>query len=372
MTSKPRVLSVVGVRPQFVKHAPVSAAMAGRVDEVLIHTGQHYDYAMSRVFFEELGIRAPDRHLEVGSGTHAEQTGRVMERVDAAIGELAPDLVLVFGDTNSTLGAALAAAERGVPLAHVEAGVRTGMMAMAEEQNRVLTDHASDLLFAPTSDAVAHLEREAVPGAIHLTGDVMRDALEQHLARARTRPDPVARYGVQEGGFLLLTVHRAENTDDPAALAGIVAGLALIAEPVLFPMHPRTRAAVERAGLAARLGALSHVQVLDPVGYLDMLRLEAAARLIVTDSGGMQKEAYLLATPCLTLFPRTSWIETVTAGWNRLVPDYGAALAQAIRELAPPAARPELYGDGHAATRIVELLAGYLASAGSRPAAARG
>jgi UDP-N-acetylglucosamine 2-epimerase len=361
MSARPRVLSVVGVRPQFVKHAPVSAALAGRLDEVLIHTGQHYDYAMSRVFFEELGIRAPDRHLEVGSGTHAEQTGRVAERVEAAILELAPDLVLVFGDTNSTLGAALAAAKLRVPLAHVEAGVRTGMMAMAEEQNRVLVDHASDLLFAPTRDAVRHLEREAARGAIHLTGDVMRDALEQHLARARTRPDPALRHGVAAGGYLLLTVHRAENTDDPTALGGIVDGLALVEEPVLFPMHPRTRAAVERAGLSARLAALRHVRVLDPVGYLDMLRLEAAARLIVTDSGGMQKEAYLLGTPCLTLFPRTSWVETVSAGWNRLVPAYGAALATAIRDMSPPAGRPELYGDGHAAARIVELLAAFLA-----------
>ena len=361
MSSRPRVLSVVGVRPQFVKHAPVSAAMAGRLDEVLIHTGQHYDYAMSRLFFEELGIRAPDRHLEVGSGSHAEQTGRVAERVEAAVQELAPDLVLVFGDTNSTLGAALAAAKLRVPLAHVEAGVRTGLLAMAEEQNRVLVDHASDLLFAPTPDAVAHLEREAAFGAIHLVGDVMRDALETHVARARARPDPLPGYGVREGGYLLLTVHRAENTDDPVALAGILDGLALVSEPVLFPMHPRTRAAVERAGLAGRLAGLRQVQVLDPIGYLDMLRLEAGARLVVTDSGGMQKEAYLLGTPCLTLFPRTSWIETVTAGWNRLVPEYGPALAQAIREFKPPVLRPELYGDGRAAPRIVEILATYLA-----------
>jgi UDP-N-acetylglucosamine 2-epimerase len=360
MSRMPRVLSVVGVRPQFVKHAPVSEAMAGRFEEVLVHTGQHYDYAMSRLFFEELGIRAPDRHLEVGSGTHAEQTGRVAERTEAVILELAPDLVLVFGDTNSTLGAALAAAKLRVPLAHVEAGVRAGLKEMAEEQNRVLVDHASDVLFAPTADAVAHLTREAAHGAVHLTGDVMRDALEQHVARARARPDPAARHGLAPGSYLLLTLHRAENTDDPRALGGILDGLALVDEPVLFPVHPRTRAALDRTGLAARLSALPHLHPIDPVGYLDMLGLQAGARLVVTDSGGIQKEAYLLGTPCLTLFPCTSWVETVAAGWNRLVPEYGAALAAAIRDMVPPEHRPELYGDGRAAGRIADLLADYL------------
>jgi UDP-N-acetylglucosamine 2-epimerase len=361
MSDKPRVLSVVGVRPQFVKHAPVSEQMAGRFEEVLVHTGQHYDYAMSRLFFEELGIPAPAHHLEVGSGTHGEQVGRVAERTEAVILAERPDLVLVFGDTNSTLGAALAAAKLRVKLAHVEAGVRTGLMEMAEEQNRVLVDHASDVLFAPTPDAVAHLEREAAHGAVHLTGDVMRDALERHLARARARPDPAAGHGLARGSYLLLTLHRAENTDDPRALADILAGLALVDEPVLFPVHPRTRAALDRAGLTGRLQALERVRPIDPVGYLDMLALEAGARLVVTDSGGIQKEAYLLGVPCLTLFPRTAWVETVAAGWNRLVPEYGAALAAAIRDMAPPASHPDLYGDGRAAARIADLLAVHLA-----------
>jgi UDP-GlcNAc3NAcA epimerase len=351
------VLSVVGVRPQFVKHAPVSEALAGRVREVVVHTGQHYDHAMSRVFFAELGIREPDRHLGVGSGTHAEQTGRVAERVEAVILEIKPDLVLVFGDTNSTLGAALAASELRVPLAHVEAGVRTGLMEMAEELNRVLVDHASDVLFAPTPEAVRHLQREAARGAVHLTGDVMRDALEHHRARARSRPHPAHPFGLVPGGYLLLTVHRAENTDHPGVLAGILDGIAMLEEPVLFPIHPRTRAALERAALMPRLLAMRHVQAIDPVGYLDMLILEEDARLILTDSGGMQKEAYLLGTPCLTLFPRTSWVETVEAGWNQLVPEFGPALAAAVAHFAPPASRPDLYGDGRAAERIAELLA---------------
>jgi UDP-GlcNAc3NAcA epimerase len=365
MNRLPRVLSVVGVRPQFVKQAPVGDALAGRCEEVLVHTGQHYDYAMSHLFFEELGIRAPDRHLEVGSGTHAEQTGRVAERIEAVLLELRPDVVLVFGDTNSTLGAALAAAKLRVPLAHVEAGVRTGLMEMAEEQNRVLVDHASDLLFAPTPDAVAHLAREDAHGAVHLVGDVMRDALEQHLARALARPTPAVLQGLGRRGFLLLTVHRAENTDDSRALAGILDGIAAVAEPVLFPVHPRTRAALARAGLAERLEAMPHVRAVDPVGYLDMLVLEQNARLVVTDSGGMQKEAYLLGTPAITLFPRTSWVETVAAGWNRLVPEYGAALAAAIGDFTPPEARPELYGDGRAAERIANLTLDH--AAGRRP-----
>ena len=357
MTANRTVLSVVGVRPQFVKHAPVSEALHGRVREVVVHTGQHYDHAMSRVFFAELGIREPDRHLGVGSGTHAEQTGRVAERLEPVLREIRPDVVLVFGDTNSTLGAALAAASLRVPLAHVEAGVRTGLMEMAEEVNRVLVDHASDLLFAPTSVAVEHLRREAVRGSVHLTGDVMRDALEHHRARARTRPHPARRLGFVPGEYLVLTVHRAENTDHPEVLAAILDGIGRLGEPVLFPIHPRTRLALERAGLMARLHAMRHVKVIDPVGYLDMLVLEEDARLILTDSGGMQKEAYLLGTPCLILFPRTPWVEIVEAGWNALVPEFGAPLAEAVAGFTPPRSRPDLYGDGRAAERIAELLA---------------
>lgn len=350
------VLSVVGVRPQFVKHAPVSRAIRSRFHEVVVHTGQHYDHAMSRLFFEELGIPAPDRHLGVGSGSHAEQTGLVAERVEAVVRELHPDLVLVFGDTNSTLGAALAVSKLRVPLGHVEAGVRTGMLDMAEEMNRVLVDHASDLLFVPTAAGVEHLEHEGAHGAIHLTGDVMRDALEMHLGRAASRPHPARARGLEPGRYVLVTVHRAENTDDPAALGGILDGLGALGEPVLFPVHPRTLKALATHDLAARLGALGQVQAIDPVGYLDMLVLERDARLIITDSGGMQKEAYFLGTPCLTVFPETAWPETVAAGWNRLVPARGAEIARAARAFAPDRPRPDLYGDGQAAERIAAII----------------
>lgn len=354
------VLSVVGVRPQFVKHEPVSRALRSRCRELVVHTGQHYDHAMSRLFFDELGIPEPDRHLGVGSGTHAEQTGLVAERMEATIEELRPDFVLVFGDTNSTLGAALAAAKLRVLLGHVEAGVRTGLPGMAEEMNRILVDHASDLLFVPTAGGVEHLEREGVHGAIHLTGDVMRDALEMHLARAAERPHPARAHGLEPGGYVLATVHRAENTDGAAALGGILDGLAALDEPVLFPVHPRTRKALAEHDLEARLAALDRVVAIPPVGYLDMLVLERDARLILTDSGGVQKEAYFLGTPCLTVFPETPWPETVAAGWNRLVPPSGAEIARAVRSFAPAEPRPNLYGDGRAAERIAALIASAL------------
>lgn len=358
------VMSVVGVRPQFVKHGPVSRALRRRFREIVIHTGQHYDYALSRLFFEELGLPEPDRHLGVGSGSHAEQTGVTAERVEAVVGEFRPDMVLVFGDTNSTLGAALAVAKLRVLLGHVEAGVRSGLFDNPEEQNRVLVDHASDHLFVPTPSGVEHLRRESVHGRVHLVGDVMRDALETHLAQAASRPHPAARLGLAPRGYVLLTIHRAENTDVPEALAAIVDGLSAIDEPVVFPVHPRTREALDRARLAARLAGLGHVHRIEPVGYLDMLVLERDARLVITDSGGMQKEAYLLGTPCLTVFPRTPWPETVAAGWNRLVSADGEAFAAAIKEHTPAGERPDLYGDGRASDRIAEILARVLDGAG--------
>jgi UDP-N-acetylglucosamine 2-epimerase len=339
-----------------VKHAPVSRALRRVFREFVVHTGQHYDDEMSRLFFDELGLPEPDRHLGVGSGTHAEQTGQVAERVEALVEEVRPDCVLVFGDTNSTLGAALAVAKLRVPLGHVEAGVRSGLGDNPEEQNRILVDHASDLLFVPTPAGVEHLRREGAHGAIHLVGDVMRDALVHHLERTANHPHPAAPLGLGAGSYLLLTIHRAENTDRPEPLIAILDGLEAIAEPVIFPVHPRTREALARHGLAHRLESLRHVHALAPVGYLSMLLLERDARLVITDSGGVPKEAFLLGTPCLTLFARTPWPETVAAGWNRLVPLDGAEIAAAVREFAPKSARPDLYGDGHASERIVAIL----------------
>ncbi len=350
------VVSVVGVRPQFVKHGPVSRALRRRFREIVIHTGQHYDVQLSRLFFDELGLPEPDRHLGVGSGTHAEQTGLVAERVEAVVRELEPAAVVVFGDTNSTLGAALAVAKLHVLLGHVEAGVRTGLAGNPEEQNRILVDHASDLLFVPTPAGVEHLRREAAHGQVHLVGDVMQDALDMHLALAATRPHPAAGLGLMPRRYIILTIHRAENTDRREALAAIVDGLAAISTPVVFPVHPRTREAIARHGLQPRLAALSHVHRIEPVGYLDMLLLERDAELVITDSGGMQKEATILGTPCLTVFPSTPWPETVDAGWNRLVAAEGEAIAAAVKTTRPGRERRDLYGDGKASERIAAIL----------------
>ncbi len=358
-----RVLNVVGARPQFVKAAVVSRALraSGRHEEVLVHTGQHYDSNMSQVFFEELGIPEPDHHLGVGSSSHGDQTGRMLIAIEPVIVAAEPDVVLVYGDTNSTLAGALAAAKLHVPVAHVEAGLRSFNRRMPEEVNRVLTDHVSDLLFTPTATATANLLREGVDAAkVYEVGDVMHDASLHYSRRARDR-DPLRVLGSQpEDGYVLATIHRAENTDAPDRLEAILEGLAAMAEdlPVVLPLHPRTRRAIERQGLErllTRLGAL------EPVGYLDMLALEARARAIVTDSGGVQKEAYFLRVPCVTVRDETEWTETVAAGWNRLVtPLSAAALRDAVGDAlsAVPDDAPSFYGGGDAARRIVEALEG--------------
>jgi len=358
-----RVLTVVGARPQFVKAAVVSRALraSGRHEEVLVHTGQHYDSNMSQVFFEELGIPEPDHHLGVGSSSHGDQTGRMLIAIEPVIVAAEPDVVLVYGDTNSTLAGALAAAKLHVPVAHVEAGLRSFNRRMPEEVNRVLTDHLSDLLFTPTATATANLLREGVDTTkVFEVGDVMYDASLYYARQARDR-DPLRALGSQPaGGYVLATIHRAENTDAPDRLEGILEGLAATAEdlPVVLPLHPRTRRAIERQGLE-RL--LTRLVALEPVGYLDMLALEARARAIVTDSGGVQKEAYFLRVPCVTVRDETEWTETVAAGWNRLVtPLSAAALRDAVRDAlnAVPDDAPPFYGGGDAARRIVEALEG--------------
>jgi UDP-N-acetylglucosamine 2-epimerase len=355
-----RIVSVVGARPQFVKAAPVSAALAGRVDEVMIHTGQHYDPEMSDTFFAELGLAEPLHHLGAGSGSHAEQTARILTGVERVLQDDRPDAVLVYGDTNSTIAAALAAAKLHVPVAHVEAGLRSFDRGMPEELNRVVTDHLSSLLFAPSPVAVDNLRAEGVTSGVHMVGDVMVDA----LLRARDRvavPHPVATaLGLRAGEYAVATVHRAATTDDPARLRLAVELLSRLELPVIFAVHPRTRGALERAGLLDGMerGESSVVHLLPPVSYLTMIGLMAGARAVLTDSGGMQKEAYLLGTPCVTLRDQTEWVETVEAGWNTLV-GLDAARARAALASRAPLERPELYGDGHAAERIVDaLLAG--------------
>jgi UDP-GlcNAc3NAcA epimerase len=362
MNSVTRVASVLGARPQFIKAAVVSQALraVSGVQEVFVHTGQHYDDKMSRVFFEELELPEPDYHLGVGSGTHGAQTGRMLERVEEVLLRERPDCVLVYGDTNSTLAGALAAAKLHIPVAHVEAGLRSFNRRMPEEINRVLTDHASDLLFAPTDTAVANLQREGIPEErIHLVGDVMYDAALYYGRKAEQNSRILERLGLRPRGYVLATVHRAENTDDPRRLEAIIGGLVEVSGevPVIFPVHPRTRRAIETNGLLSE--RKGNLRMIPPVGYLDMIVLERHARLIATDSGGVQKEAFFYRVPCVTLREETEWVELVELGWNYLVPltDAGAVRDGIMARLDVRGEEAELYGDGRAALRVARIVA---------------
>jgi UDP-GlcNAc3NAcA epimerase len=347
-----RVVTVIGNRPQFVKAAAVSRPLRERHEELIVHTGQHYDDELSRIFFEELGVPAPARELHIGDGSPTSQTARMLAALEPQLEELAPDMVLVYGDTNSTLAGALAAAQRHVPVAHVEAGMRSFDRRMPEELNRVLTDHASDLLLCSTETAVRNLENEQVAGDVVLVGDAMADVTLAFAPIAEERSTALADNAVQPGGYFVVTAHRAGNVDDPARLERLVELLEALPQPALFPVHPRTRARLEAAGL---IGRLSGVRVTPPLGYLDFLTLTRHARAVLTDSGGVQKEAYLLGTPCVTLRDTTEWVETVEAGWNVLVDlDLHSALT-ALQE-SPPPSRPELYGDGRAGDRVVAAI----------------
>ena len=347
--------TVIGARPQFIKAAPLSRAFAeAGVDEVLVHTGQHYDAAMSEIFFEELGIPAPAHFLGLGGGTHGEMTGRMLEGIEKILLADRPDWVLVYGDTNSTLAGALAASKLHIPVCHVEAGLRSWNRRMPEEINRVLTDHISARLFCSSEPGVENLRREGITNGVEVAGDVMADA--SRLARevvAGRGPEFVQTVdaAVLEGGFTLLTLHRAENTDDRERFAALIGELNALSRTIVFPMHPRTRQALERDGL--ELGR--HILAIDPVGYLEMAVLLGAAELVLTDSGGLQKEAYWARTPCVTLRTETEWVETVEAGWNLVL---GEVVGH-LRELAAAAPSGEwtpLYGDGMAAQRIVKSL----------------
>jgi UDP-GlcNAc3NAcA epimerase len=353
-----RVATVVGARPQFVKAAPVSRelAAAGHA-EIVIHTGQHYDDAMSAAFFRDLEMDEPAINLDVGSGPHGAVTGEMLRRIEPALVEQRPDGVLVYGDTNSTLAGALAASKLVVEggrrpwLAHVEAGLRSFNRRMPEERNRVVADHLADLLLAPTPAAMANLAREGLADRAELVGDVMVDAHAWASDRAAAHLPAVAR---EHDRYVLLTLHRAENVDDATRLSALLGGMAL-PMPVIFPIHPRTRGALERAGLALP----PNVMAIDPVGYLEMVALEARATVIATDSGGVQKEAYLAGVPCLTLRGETEWVETVEAGWNRVVDADPTAVAAALADegfMSRDRARPPLFGDGQAARRIVAAL----------------
>ena len=371
------ILTVIGARPQFIKAAVLSRlirseSFSGRVAEILVHTGQHYDENMSEVFFREMRIPAPDVNLGIGGGSHGAMTGEMLAGIEALVLERKPDIVLVYGDTNSTLAGALAASKLHVPVAHVEAGLRSYDKAMPEEQNRVLADHLSTWLLCPTDTAIANLAREGIPpkdgGAqghghgpsadrpfVANVGDIMLDASLFYRGLAATRPEAerlLPKLGLP-GGFRLLTLHRAENTDDRSRLAAIVAAINEASDqPVVFPVHPRTRKRLEAEGLAFA----SHVRTVDPVGFLDMIDLEASSSCIVTDSGGVQKEAFFFGKPCVTLRDSTEWVETVESGWNRLAgADRGAILA-ALSSAAPGRAGTSPYGRGRAGEAILASL----------------
>ena len=346
-----RILSIVGNRPQFIKSAPLSLALRDRAEEVVLHTGQHYDHDLSQVFFDELGLEPPKHRLEAGSGSHAEQIARMLPGIEAAVLEEQPGIVLVYGDTNSTLAGALAASKLRVPIAHVEAGLRSFDRAMPEELNRVLVDRVSSLLFAPSETAVSNLKNEGITDGVHDVGDVMLDANLRLAPIARERSEALELAGVEAGGYALVTVHREANTREPA-LGRIVEGLNALEEPMVFPLHPRTAGEIERQGLQLA----GHVRPGPPAGYLDFAALASQARVILTDSGGVQKEAYWYEVPCVTLRENTEWVETVEAGWNRLVGTDPSAIATAAREAWPGAEHPPLYGDGHAADLIADVL----------------
>ncbi|MFQ5991841.1 MAG: non-hydrolyzing UDP-N-acetylglucosamine 2-epimerase [Nitrospiraceae bacterium] len=334
-----KLLTVVGARPQFIKAAMVSRAIAvsnengdhrRKIQEVLVHTGQHYDNDMSTVFFEELALSPPAFHLGISSGPHGQQTGRMLEGLERVMRAEQPDYVLVYGDTNSTLAGGLAASKLQIPIAHVEAGLRSYNRRMPEEINRVITDHLSTLLFCPTAHAVKNLSCEGIAKGVHLVGDVMAEMLELCLPMARARSDVLERLSLSPREYYLVTFHRAENTDDEQRISSILKSLPLMRHPVVFPCHPRTRKMIERFGLASVLDN-SLVQVIQPVSYLDMLRLEAEAALILTDSGGVQKEAYWLSVPCITLRDETEWVETLEGGWNVLAGTGTESILVAIR-----------------------------------------
>jgi UDP-GlcNAc3NAcA epimerase len=350
-----KILTVVGNRPQFIKAAAVSGLLREQHEEVLVHTGQHYDDALSAVFFAELGLARPDRELGIGNGTNASQTERMLAALQPLLDELAPDAVLVYGDTNSTLAGAKAGERAQIPVVHVEAGMRSFDLTMPEERNRIATDQVSELLLCSSVLARDNLAREGVTGRAVVVGDVMVDVAAHWQPLARERTEVAVGLGVHPHRYVLVTAHRAGNVDDPERLAKLVRLLERLPAPVVLPLHPRTLERLLKTGLWGELTDIEGMHVTEPLGYAEFTALLCGARAVLTDSGGVQKEAYLAGVPCVTLRANTEWVETVDAGWNTLV-DLDAQAALAALEREPPAERPALYGDGHAAERCVAAI----------------
>lgn len=356
MKNAPTIVTIIGARPQFIKAAPVSLALkkAG-IKEILIHTGQHYDDNMSAIFFEQLDLQAPQYHLNIGSGSHAYQTGEGLIQIEKILTEAQPDVVLVYGDTNATLAGALAAAKLHIPIAHVEAGLRSFNRKMPEEVNRVMTDHISEWLFAPTDTAVLNLSKENIKKGVYRTGDVMMDSIcLYHQAAMEKYPNLPAELGLREGAYYLLTMHRAETTSHQQEAIDILRTLDELESPVLFPVHPRIRPLVDKVEAA---GKFQNIHRVEPFGYLQMLRLESTAKGILTDSGGVQKEAAFFEVPCITLRTETEWMETVESGWNQIVGLSVTNLLNALKNFQKPAQSIKaIYGDGQASKQIAHVL----------------
>jgi UDP-GlcNAc3NAcA epimerase len=355
-----KIVTVVGNRPQFVKAAAVSGLLRAEHEELLVHTGQHYDDSLSAVFFQELGLAQPDRQLGIGGGSNTSQTARMLTALEPLLSDTRPDAVLVYGDTNSTLAGALAAAQAAVPVVHVEAGMRSYDRTMPEELNRVLADRLSDLLLCPSQTAAANLAKESVAGEVEVVGDVMVDiALRTHAAAASGGRGTLEAHGVKPGAYLLVTAHRAGNVDDPERLGRLAELIEAMPKPIVFPVHPRTVARLKASDLWRGLAEAEGVRLTEPLGYGEFSLLVHHAKAVLTDSGGVQKEAYLAGVRCLTLRAETEWVETVSSGWNTLV-DLDAERALAALEAATPGERPQLYGDGKAAERCVAAIGTHL------------
>jgi UDP-GlcNAc3NAcA epimerase len=375
-----KFLSVVGARPQFIKAAMIHAAIGrynqknrqvDKIEHCLVHTGQHYEHNLSEIFFAELPLPTPNHYLEVGSGSHGAQTALILEKTEKTLIHEKPDAVIVYGDTNSTLGAAVAAAKLHIPVAHVEAGLRSFNRSMPEEINRVVADHLSNVLFCPTQTAVKNLKVEGITQGVLLVGDVMLDSIKAFTPLAQKHAPLLEKLGVKPQEYILATIHRAENTDTYEKLAVLIEAFAQINRPIILPMHPRLRdllnARAEFAPLKEKLARAQHVRVIEPAPYIDMLMLEANARLIMTDSGGVQKEAYFVGVPCLTLRDETEWVETLQGGWNTLVE---ISLSKILRQVKASWSKPirrarmrpnlKNFGDGNAADRMVATLVKFL------------
>jgi UDP-N-acetylglucosamine 2-epimerase len=354
-----KIVSVVGARPQFIKLSPLSRELRRKHREIVVHTGQHYDYGLSRVFFSELSIPRPDYNLGIGSAEQGAQTGRMLKGIEEVLLFEKPDLVVVYGDTNSTLAGALAAAKLSFPVAHVEAGLRSFVKSMPEEINRMLTDHVSSLLFCPTPTSVKNLKREGMTKGVHLVGDVMYDSLKENLAVAEKKSRIMKELRLKKRGFYLITVHRAENADDKSNLKKITRIVTNLDEKAVFPVHPRTRKRLLQFELLDRMLSKDNLLLIDPVSYLDMLVLEKNARCVLTDSGGVQKEVFFLRTPCLTLREETEWVETLEGGWNTLTGLDGEKVEKGLKALdrsTPSSPKRSALACKGASSRILRLV----------------